>query len=280
MSTIIITGGNAGIGLATAKALANLGHRVVITSRDLKKGQAAVKQIEVEIGKKVDCIALDLSSQAGVRQSATEILAKYPTIDVLINNAGCYFSDLTLNNDGLEMQFATNHLGHFLLTHLLMDRIMQSSDPRVINVASIAHQQTRQLDFTDLNYTRAKYSGWGSYSRSKFCNILMARELAVRFGDHGLLAFSLHPGGVRTEIAEKHSNWFTALGWKLAKPFFITVEQGAATSIYLATAPRNELVPVNGQYFYKSRKVNSNRPSQDLGLARELWQQSEALCGL
>ena len=280
MSTILITGGNAGIGLATATSLAQQGHSAIITSRNLAKGNEAAQKIKTKTGVNVDVIALDLSSQASVRQAATEILAKYTAIDVLINNAGCYFSDLTINHDGLEMQFATNHLGHFLLTHLLMDRIMQSPDPRVINLASIAHQQTRSINFNDINYSQSAYSGWGSYSRSKFCNILTARELAARYGGQGLMAFSIHPGGVRTEIAEKHSNWFTALGWKLAKPFFITVEQGAATSVYLATAPRAELLPHNGHYFYKCRKVNSNRPSQDMALAHELWQHSESLCGI
>jgi len=276
--TVLITGGNAGIGYETARMLAATGYDVVITARSKAKAEQALKALAATGHPVKGAVVMELSDPASVREAAAEYSSRFGKLDVLINNAGGYYSDLELNSAGLEMVLAANHLGPFLFTQLLMPLLQKSADARVINVASIAHKDTRTIDFDDINYQRSRYTGWGSYSRSKFCNILMARELAARFGPQGMMAFSLHPGGVRTQIAEKNSNWFTALGWRLAKPFFITAEQGALTSVHLAIAPKDELLPHNGQYFYRSRKVNSNRPSQDMTLAARLWDWSEKMC--
>jgi NAD(P)-dependent dehydrogenase (short-subunit alcohol dehydrogenase family) len=276
--TVLITGGNAGIGFETARMLASKGYDVVISARSDAKAQEALKALASAGHPAIGAIVMELSDPASVRAAAADFTVRFGRLDVLINNAGGYYSDLVLNSAGVEMVLAANHLGPFLLTRSLMPLLQLSTDARVINVASIAHKDTRTFDFDDINYQRQRYTGWGSYSRSKFCNILMARELAARFGSQGLMAFSLHPGGVRTQIAEKNSNWFTALGWRIAKPFFITAEQGALTSVHLASAPREELLPHNGQYFYRSRRVNSNRPSQDMALAARLWDWSEKMC--
>jgi NAD(P)-dependent dehydrogenase (short-subunit alcohol dehydrogenase family) len=275
---VLITGGNAGIGKATAVALASKGAEVIITARSESKAKEAVETIQKEGGsERVSFLLLDLSSQHSVRNAVQEFKSRYKKLDVLINNAGCYFSDLQLNGEGLEMQFATNHLGHFLFTNLLLDELKAAGTARVINLSSIAHKQTRKLDLSDINYAKEAYGGWKAYSRSKFCNILFTNELAVRLKPFGITVNAVHPGGVRTEIAEKNANWFTALGWVLAKPFFITVEQGAATSVNLASSPAVD--GETGGYWVKSKRFHSNRPSQDPQLAKELWKKSEELVG-
>lgn len=276
--TVVITGGNAGIGKATAIALAKKGAEILITSRSEAKAKAALVEIKsASKSDKVDFVLINLIDQESVRKAAKEIKAKCPKIDVLINNAGCYMSDLELSPQGIEGQFATNHIGHFLLTNLILDNVKAAGNARIINLASIAHKSTRELNFDDLNYEKEEYGGWKSYSRSKFCNILFTKELARRLEGTGVTANAVHPGGVRTEIAEKDANWYTKLGWIVMKPFMITVEKGAATSIHLASSPKVE--GETGGYWVRSKKEWSNRPSQDPELAKELWKKSEELMG-
>ncbi len=275
---VLITGGNAGIGKATAIALAKMGAEIIITARSEGKAKEAVAEIIKASGSdNVTYLLLDLSSQHEVRNAAQIFKSRYTSLDVLINNAGCYFSELQLNKDGLEMQFATNHLGHFLFTNLVLDELKAALKARIINLSSIAHNSTRELDLNDINYQKQPYQGWKSYSRSKFCNILFTRELSRRLEGVGITVNAVHPGGVRTEIAEKNANWYTKLGWILAKPFFITVEQGASTSVYLASSQKVETE--TGGYWVKSKRHHSNRPSQDPELAKALWEKSEELVG-
>jgi len=276
--TVVITGGNAGIGKATAIALAKKGASIVITSRSESKATEAVSEIKKQSGNdNIDFVTIDLSSQNSVREAAEKLKAKCLKIDVLINNAGCYFSELQLNDAGLEMQFATNHLGHFLLTNLLMDNLKAADKARIINLASIAHKYTRELDLNDINFEKSGYGGWKSYSRSKFCNILFTKELSKRLEGTGITANAVHPGGVRTEIAEKNANWFTKLGWILTKPLMVSIEDGAKTSVYLASS--KEGGDMSGGYWVKCKKYHSNRPSQDPELATALWKKSEELIG-
>lgn len=274
----IITGGNAGIGKATAIGLARKGHHVVITSRSKEKAEPAVEEIKKESGSdKVEYVFLTLNSLKKVRESAGEIKSRFPKIDVLINNAGTYYSDLELSEDGIEQTLATNHVGHFLLTSLLIDNLKAAGSARVINLASMAHKSAKSLDLTDINYENGGFSGWGSYARSKVCNILFTRELGKRFEGTGINAYSIHPGGVRTEIAEKNSGFFSKWGWRLMKPFMITVEDGAATSIYLASS--DEVKDVTGHYYHKCKQVHGSSLSRDMELAHALWEKSEELIG-
>lgn len=276
--TVVISGGNAGIGKATAIALAEKGASIVITSRSEDKAKEAVAEVKKSSGnEKIDFVTIDLSSQQSVREAAEKLKTKCPKIDVLINNAGCYFSELKLNDAGLEMQFATNHLGHFLLTNLLMDNLKAAGNASIINLSSIAHKSTRELDLNDINFEKSGYGGWKSYSRSKFCNILFTRELAKRLEGTGITANAVHPGGVRTEIAEKNANWFTKLGWILTKPLMVSVEDGAKTSVYLASS--DEVEGTTGGYWVKCKQYYSNRPSQDPETAAALWKKSEELVG-
>lgn len=276
--TVVITGGNAGIGKATAIALAKKGAEIVITSRSEDKAKAAIAEIKTASGNDaVSYVLVDLSAQASVRKAAEKLKSKCPKIDVLINNAGCYVSDLQLNVDGIEIQFGTNHIGHFLLTNLVLDNIKAAENARIINLSSIAHKSTRELNLDDINYKKEEYGGWKAYSRSKYCNILFTNELAKRLKKDGITVNAVHPGGVRTEIAEKDANWYTKLGWILFKPFMITVEKGAETSIYLASSPEAE--GETGGYWVKCKKHFSNRPSQDETNWLALWKKSEELVG-
>lgn len=274
----IITGGNAGIGKATAIGLARKGQYVVITSRSKEKAEPAVAEIKKESGSdKVEYVLLTLNSLKNVRESAAEIKSRFPKIDVLINNAGTYYSDLELSEDGIEQTLATNHIGHFLLTSLLIDNLKAAGTARVINLASMAHKSAKSLDLTDINYEKGGFSGWGSYARSKICNILFTREMGKRFEGTGITAYSVHPGGVRTEIAEKNSGFFSKWGWRIMKPFMITVEDGAATSIYLASS--DEVKDVTGHYYHKCKQVHGSSLSRDMELANALWEKSEELIG-
>mgnify|MGYP006155245151 CR=1 FL=1 len=276
--TVVITGGNAGIGKATAIALAKKGAEVVITSRSDDKAKAVIAEIKTASGNEViSYVLVDLSSQKSVRKVAEELKIKCPKIDVLINNAGCYVSDLQLNVDGLEMQFATNHIGHFLLTNLILDNVKAAGKARIINLSSIAHKSTRELKLDDINYEKEEYGGWKAYSRSKYCNILFTKELAKRLEKDGITVNAVHPGGVRTEIAEKNANWYTKLGWLLGKPFMITLEKGAATSIHLASSPKAE--GITGHYWVRSKQEWSNKPSQDETNWLALWKKSEEIVG-
>ena len=190
----IITGGNAGIGKATAIGLAKKGHHIVITSRTKEKAEAAVAEIKKESGSdSVEYVLLTLNSLKKVRQTAAEIKSRFPKIDVLINNAGTYYSDLELSEDGIEQTLATNHVGHFLLTSLLIENLKAAGSARIINLASMAHKSAKELDLADINYEKSSFNGWGAYARSKAYNILFTRELGKRFEGTGINAYSVHP---------------------------------------------------------------------------------------
>ena len=276
--TVLITGGNAGIGLETAKTLAKKGAEVIITSRSEEKGKQAVEAIRSHSGnQQVSFVALDLSSQAYVKAVADKVGQQHPKLDVLINNAGCFIGDKTINEDGLELQFATNHLGHFLLTNLLMPNLRAAINARIINLSSMAHTSVKELDLTDINFEKASYTSWGSYARSKLCNILFTRELGKRLEGAGVTSYAIHPGGVRTDIGAKNAPWYMKFGWHIMSPFMITVEKGAATSIYLASSA--EVENNTGNYWHKCRQVNGSSLSRNMDLAAKLWNKSEELVG-
>lgn len=276
--TVIITGGNAGIGKETAIGLAKLGANVTITGRSEAKVKAAVEDVKQASGNQnVDYLICDQSSLAEVRKLADTINSKYDKIDVLVNNAGLYTSDRELSKDGIELMFAVNHLSHFLLTDLLLDKI-KAAKGRVVSVASVAHKSVREFDTSDINMDK-DFSGWKGYARSKWCNIVFTKELARRLEGTGVIANCLHPGGVSTEIAQKEANWYTKLGWWLGRQFyFISAAEGAETSIYLASS--DEVKDVSGEYFYKSKQVFSNRPSQDPEMWKKVWDLSESLVNI
>lgn len=279
--TVVVTGGTGGgIGFETALALTRMGARTIITARDAERGQEAVHQLRTSTGSDVVELAVfDLSSMDSVRRGAACLLEMAPRLDVLVNNAGLVLTNRRETGDGYEATFATNHLGPFLLTNLLLERLQASAPARIVNVSSTAHQSARKgLEFDDLQSSHG-YQGMAVYSRTKLANILFTRELARRLPADRVTANCLHPGTVATGFARDGdaAGWL-AFGVKLIKPFVLTAQRGAATSIYLASSP--EVAGVTGKYFVKCRERTPSKAAQDDAAARRLWEVSEELVGL
>jgi NAD(P)-dependent dehydrogenase (short-subunit alcohol dehydrogenase family) len=276
--TILITGGNTGIGKEAAAGLASLGAQVVITSRNEERGRSARQEIAARSGNNsVDVMALDLASFRSIRSFTADVLDRFDRLDVLVDNAGLILRRRTETEDGFEATFGINHLGHFLLTDLLLDRLRASAPSRVVVVASSAHKGARQgLDFDDLQSIR-KYRWMEAYSKSKLANIYFARELARRLDGTGVTVNALHPGFVRSDFG-RGGDLGGLYGWGikyLAGPFAISPERGARTTIYLASSP--EVGGVTGGYFYKCKPAVPSRVAQDDAAARRLWDVSEQL---
>ena len=276
-STVVVTGGNSGVGKATATALASAGAHTVITARSQGRGEEAVADIRRATGSEhVDLVVFDLADLASVGEGAATLLDRYEHIHVLINNAGLVLSDRAVTKDGFEATFATNHLGPFYLTQLLTDRLLASAPARVVNVASTAHRSARGgVGFGDLQ-SEQRYRGMQVYGRSKLANILFTNELARRLPATQVTANSLHPGTVATGYArDGDASGFLAFGVKLIKPFIRTPEQGARTSVYLASSP--EVAGVTGQYFVSCRPRMPSAAARDEDAASLLWSISEEL---
>jgi NAD(P)-dependent dehydrogenase (short-subunit alcohol dehydrogenase family)/MFS family permease len=270
----LVTGGTGGIGRATAVGLAALGAHVGITGRDTARTQAAAAAIALESGNPcVDAFAADMSSQAEVHRLAAAVLDAYPRLDVLVNNVGGFWATRHVTADGLERTFAVNHLAGFLLTSLLLDLLKASAPARIVTVSSNS-QATGNLDFTDLQGER-HYSGQQAYSQSKLANVMFTYELARRLDGTGVTATVLHPGVVRTAFAAEDPSPLAKVMITVSRPFLKTPAQGAATSIYLATAP--EVEGVTGQYFANRRPKTSNKASYDTTAAARLWDASARL---
>jgi len=278
--TVVVTGGNSGIGLETAAALAGMGARVLLTARSSDRGRTAVAQIvDRTPDAKVQLVVFDLADLSSVRRGAAEILEQAPRVDVLVNNAGLVLSERKVTTDGYEATFAINHLGPFLLTNLLLDRIRASTPARIVNVASTAHNSARKgIPFDDLQ-SEQHYRGMRVYGQSKLANILFTLELSRRLEGTGVTANSLHPGTVRTGYgADGDARGFLSFGLKISKPFFLSPDKGARTSVYLASSP--EVDGVSGQYFVKCRPRTPRKWARDPEAARRLWSVSEELVGL
>jgi NAD(P)-dependent dehydrogenase (short-subunit alcohol dehydrogenase family) len=278
--TVVVTGANSGIGLETAAALAAMGARVLVTARNADRGRTAVAQIaERTEGAEVQLVVFDLADLSSVRRGAAEILEQAPRLDVLVNNAGLVLTERQVTVDGFEATFATNHLGPFLLTNLLLERVRSSAPARIVNVASTAHNSARKgIPFDDLQ-SESRYRGMRVYGQSKLANILFTLELARRLEGTGVTANSLHPGTVRTGYgADGDARGFLSFGIKIAGPFFLSPAKGARTSVYLASSP--EVEGVSGQYFVKCKPRTPRKWARDPEAARRLWQVSEELVGL
>jgi NAD(P)-dependent dehydrogenase (short-subunit alcohol dehydrogenase family) len=273
--TVLVTGATQGIGKVTALELAKLGASVAITARDRARGEAVAEEIKDKAGAAVELHLCDFASQADIRRFADEFTKKHPKLDVLVNNAGAINMERRLTRDGLEMTFAVNHLGYFLLTHLLLPSLEAAAPSRIVNVASDAHSRSH-IDFDDLQGER-HFAGFRAYGQSKLANILYTYELARRLEGKGVTANCLHPGVVATGFGRNDKSWLS-FAIKLVAPFFLTPEEGAKTSIYLASSP--EVANVSGKYFAKSKEKKSNRESYDRDVGRRLWELSEKLTGL
>lgn len=272
--TALVTGATGGIGLATAVALAGLGARVGVVGRDEKRTAAAVQAVLAVPGSGgADGFLADFSDQREVRALAAEVLAAHPRLDVLVNNAGGYWSDRHVSADGLEWTFAVNHLAPFLLTSLLEERLRESAPARIVTVASDAHRAGR-IEFDDLQAERG-YAGMRAYAQSKLANILFTRELARRLSGSGVAAYSVHPGTVRTGFAREDAGRLFSLVLRAGALLMKSPEQGALTSVYAASSP--ELVGRTGEYLAKSRVAKPSARAQDDVAAARLWSVSEDL---
>jgi len=272
----VVTGGTSGIGLATARKLASLGADLVLVGHDPARAAAASALImSIRPGAHVTVMPADLALLSEQRRIAAA-LAALPRIDVLINNAGAIFSRRAETADGLERTFALNHMGYYVLTRLLEAKLRGSAPMRIVNVASGAHRGG-SIDFADLQMTRG-YHGWAAYRRSKLCNILFTRELARRLEGSGVTANCLHPGFVASRFGDNNGGLFRpAIG--IAKRFFaLSVEAGAETPVYCATAPGLE--GVSGLYFGKCRPETPSPAAQDDAAALRLWQESARIAAL
>ncbi len=271
----LITGATSGIGFVTAQALAQRGAKVVMVGRDAARGADSVERVkQATDNDAVELLLADLSSQAQIAELTQSFLRRYERLDVLVNNAGAIFTERHVSIDGFEMTFALNHLGYFLLTHLLLDILKRSGPSRIVNVASTAHQGGR-IYFDDLQCER-RFGGWRAYCQSKLANILFTYELAERLKDTQVTANTLHPGFVATRFAHNNTG---AMAWlvRAAQVMAISAERGAETMIHLSTSP--ELAGVSGKYFVNKREARSSSQSYDTATRKHLWQASEAMIG-
>jgi NAD(P)-dependent dehydrogenase (short-subunit alcohol dehydrogenase family) len=265
--TCLVTGGSAGIGLVTARELVRGGANVTIVGRDPARGEAAVAAIRTATGSNaVDFVAADLSDQSQLRMFARAFRERRPKLDVLVNNAGGLFGRRQLSVDGIEMTFALNHLNYFLLSRLLLPSLLAAAPSRIVNVASEAHRGAT-LDFDDLQ-GEMQYGGWLAYKRSKLANLMFTYELSRRLAGRSVTVNALHPGFTATDMGVRYGFVPSPLWW-LSKLAAVSPEKGAATSIYLASAP--EVAEVSGQYFVDCRPARSSAASHDREAAQRLW---------
>lgn len=271
---IVVTGATDGIGKVTARELAKMGASVTIVGRDAAKGETVVRELCQAAGHdRVGFVSGDLATQKGVRAAASAIKGRLKKLDVLVNNAGAMFQRRELTEDGIERTFALNHLGYFLLTHELLDLLKASAPARIVTVASAAHQGAK-LDMNDLQNAK-NYSGLRAYAQSKLANIYFTYELARRLQGTNVTANCLHPGFVASRFGNNTGGIFRLMiGWaKLVAA--ISEDNGAKTSVYLASSP--EVQGVSGKYFDKCAAVPSSAVSNDVDIARALWRESERL---
>jgi NAD(P)-dependent dehydrogenase (short-subunit alcohol dehydrogenase family) len=278
---VIVTGATNGIGEVAARELARMGATVVVVSRSEAKCKRVVDSIRQQTGNSnVSYMAADLSDMEAVRELAVAYKAKFDRLDVLLNNAGAVFSERKTSADGLEMTFALNHVNYFLLTHELLDLIKSTAaanpdwGARVVNVSSEAHRSG--MNWSDVQY-ESGYNAFNAYGQSKYMNILFTRELASRLEGTGVTTNSLHPGFVGTGFG-KETNWFFRAALTLISPFAKTPEQGAETSIYLASS--DAVKGVTGKYFADSQQKTPQLAADVADEQKRLWALSEEVTGI
>ena len=272
----LVSGGTAGIGLVTARTLAERGACVTIVGRDAARGRSVVAAISAKSGNEsVHFLQADLSDHTAIRTLAAAFSDRHGRLDVLVNNAGAMFGVRQESAQGYEMTFALNHLSYFLLTLLLLPALQAAAPARIVVVASEAHRGVT-LDFDDLQ-AQKRYHGWRAYKRSKLANILFTHELARRLDWQQITVNALHPGFVATDIGIRHG-FLPGFLWWLAKRGAIDVETGALTSVHLAAS--GEVEGMHGRYFIKCRPANASAAANDRAAALRLWEESARMTGV
>lgn len=277
--TCLVTGGTNGIGKASAMQLANMGAEVVILGRNAEKGSATVQEIlKHSEHDKVSFLQCNLASQADIRRAAQEYLDTGKPLDILLNNAGIINLERQESEDGFEETWAVNHLGYFLLTNLLLDRIKESNNARIINVSSGAYQFVKGIQWDDIQFERTPYKGFPVYGQSKLANILFTKELARQLEGTSVITHVLHPGGVRTGLGQNNQGFFLKLIGKMVMFFLKSSDNGAKTSVHLCSS--EEVGKYNGEY-WANCKIKKLRPyASDREAAKRLWDLSLKQTGL
>ena len=293
--TALITGGYSGLGKETARAMAAKGAHIILSGRDAGKLDEAAQEIADATGAKVETLVCDLASLDSVRAAAKEANDRFEKIDLLINNAGVMAPPLERTAEGFELQFGTNHVGHFLLTNLLMPLVEKGDRPRIVNLSSRGHHFDH-VHFDDPNYEERDYEKWAAYGQSKTANILFSVGLEQRLGDKGVHAYALHPGGIQTNLGrhmtEEDMTWMMNRIKKMAEKSgeepqsFKTIPQGAATTCWVATT--DELEGAGGVYCEDCHVANQDDEDTTGGVksyaidpdnADRLWAMSEEMVG-
>jgi len=276
----IVTGGNSGIGFETALAFANLGANVIILCRNQEKAEAAIKSIKAKSQNyNVDFILADLSSQKSIGDAAKYILRKFEIIDVLVNNAGTWHSNLVLTEEKIEKQFAVNHIAYFLLTQNLLGALKKSIDARIICVGSDSHFHGK-IHFENLSLSK-NYKGLKAYAQSKLANVLFVYELDRQLKSREIYNISINcvqPGLVKTDIGLKNSISLHGLAWRIRRMGGVNPAKGAETSIYLASA--DEPKGQSGKYWDKCNVKSTSKRSYQKEDALKLWDISKDICGI
>ena len=276
---VLVTGATSGIGKETATTLAQLGAHVVLLARNAEKAEATRREIQAAAGhNRVDVLLADLADLGQVRRAAAEFNARYPRLDVLVNNAGLLFgAEREFSPDGNELGLATNHLGPFLLTSLLFDKLKASPAARVVNVASAAYKMAKP-DLADVQSAH-RYRPMQVYGNTKLYNIMFTQELARRLRAHGIANVTtnaVHPGVVASNFGTSGGGWVST-AVQLMRPFMLSVAKGAETSIYLASDP--EIGQTSGGYFARKKARPVRHAFNTPAHARQLWKLSEQLTG-
>ncbi len=274
---VVITGANAGIGEATAVAVARMGATTVLACRNPAKAEEAAGRVQARSASdRVELVELDLADLDSVRRAAAELLERFDRLDVLVNNAGGLSTDRRVTRQGFEQTFGVNHLGPFLLTQLLLDRLRASAPSRVVNVSSLGHRYARGMRWDDLQLERG-YNAWNAYAQSKLANILFTRALARRLPATEVTANACHPGSVRTELGRDGdtTGFIGLMSFTVLRPFYVSPTRGARTQIFLASAP--EVEHKSGGYYVRCREHQPSREARDTASAEHLWEVSEQL---
>ena len=264
----LVTGATDGIGKVSARVLAELGAKVIIVGRNPEKSAIVLAELRSISGNEnIDLLMADLAVMQEVRDLAEQVISRYDRIDVLLNNAGGYFTKHKITSDGLEMTFALNHMSYFLLTNKLMELLKYSAPARIVNVSSDAHYGV-DMEFENLNGEQ-EYKAWKAYQKSKLANVLFTYELLKKVPGN-ITVNCLHPGFVATNFGHNNGGFFGPVLKIAQRISAIDPEEGAKTSIFLCSAP--EVKGVSGKYFYKCKPKTSSRESRNMDTGKRLWQ--------